>query len=235
MMWERQTLLGISTHNLPSREDWSLCGSSRSLAWLPTKQVIFIPSVSIWLILNSHSKRDCQIWFKRDYLNTHLKTRVDSIKTFRVIKAFQIYMLWAILESSDSKSSIMLVGFTLYSAANICRCAKMLPVRVCGIYFNITEIKIILFWNICKKAGFHIGICYSCLSIPELNTFQKTELMMAKLGHAFFVLLIRILINFFGDIHINKSSGILEMIACRNSILQHPNRTLPLLKAHSTL
>ena len=105
---------------------------------------------------------------------------------------------------------------------------------VCGIYFNITEIKIILFWNICKKPWFHIGISYSCLSIPELNTSQKTELSVEKLGHAFFIILTRILINFFGDIHMSKSSGILEAMACRHAILQHPNRTLLLPKAHGT-
>lgn len=58
---------------------------------------------------------------------------------------------------------------------------------------------------------------------------------MEKLGHAFFIILTRILINFFGDIHINKSSKILEAIACRHVILQHHNMILPLLKAHSTM
>lgn len=128
----------------------------------------------------------------------------------------------------------MLVGYILYSTANICSCAKML-MRACRIDFNITEIKIILFWNICKKTWFHTGVPYSYLSIPNLNNFQKTELGVEKLGHAFFIILTRILIKFFGDIHINKSSKILEAIACRHVILQHHNMILPLLKAHSTM
>lgn len=63
----RQTLPGISTRNLSS----SPAGKTGTYVEVPdhwhdhqTKQVIFIPSVSIWLIVNSHSKRDCQIWFK---------------------------------------------------------------------------------------------------------------------------------------------------------------------------
>lgn len=51
----------------------------------------------------------------------------------------------------------------------------MLPGSACGIDFNITEIKIILFWNICKLSWFHTGISHPCLSLPKLNTFHKSS------------------------------------------------------------
>lgn len=92
----------------------------------------------------------------------------------------------------------------------------MLPGRACGIDFNITEIKITLFWNICKTPWFHTGISHSCLPVPKLNTFHKTELGVEELGDVFFIILIRILINIFGDIHLHQSRGTGGAIAGRH-------------------
>lgn len=115
-----------------------------------SEQALFILSVSIWLILNSHSKRDWQIRFRRDYLNTHFKTGADSIKTFRFIRLFRSICCEQFLNQRTPKPVQVLVGFTLYNCANTTTCAPMLPGRVCGMYLNITGIKTILLWDICK-------------------------------------------------------------------------------------
>lgn len=65
-----------------------------------------VHSICPWLTLNSHSNRDCQVQFQKYYLKPHFKTRVGSIKTFRMMKAFQIDLLWAVLESTSSQCSI---------------------------------------------------------------------------------------------------------------------------------
>lgn len=128
-------------------------------------------------------------------------------------EGFSIYLLWAILESTSSWPSIC--ACRIY-VAQFCKYLQMLPGRACGIDFNITEIKIILFWNICRTPWFHIGVSHSHLSIPKLNTSHKTKLREEELGHAFFIVLIRILINILGDIHIDQSSGTGGVTACRH-------------------
>lgn len=155
--------------------------------------------------------------FKKYYLN-HTSRPEWAQSKLSEWWSFSIYLLWAVLESTSSWSSICACRICV---AQFCKYLQMLPGTACGIYFNITEIKIILFWNICRTPWFHTGVSHSSLSIPKLNTSHKTKLRESELGHAFFIVLIRILINIFGDIHIDQSSGAGESQQAQRVLLHH--------------